>query len=48
MDTKKNKIEKDDFYMENGFFVFTEKYHLKPDPVIVEIYGPGFFLSISI
>ena len=26
---KAPSIEKDDFYMENGFFVFTEKYHLK-------------------
>ncbi len=23
------KIEESDFYVENGFFVFTEKYHLK-------------------
>lgn len=22
-------IEEDDFYIENGFYVFTEKYHLK-------------------
>lgn len=22
-------IEKDDFYIENGFYVFTEQYHLK-------------------
>ncbi|WP_296618549.1 DUF5522 domain-containing protein [Marivirga sp.] len=29
MSEKNIKIETDDFYMENGFFVFTEKYHLK-------------------
>ncbi len=23
------KVEEGDFYVENGFFVFTEKYHLK-------------------
>ncbi len=29
MSAKNIKIEEDDFYMENGFLVFTEKYHLK-------------------
>lgn len=26
---KNKKIETDDFYMENGYMVFTAKYHLK-------------------
>jgi hypothetical protein len=29
MNQNKIKIEPDDFYIENGLFVFTEKYHLK-------------------